>query len=239
MRTLIAIVHCRTRQPYMDAIRATWLPLVPSNCADAKFFVGRGEHKDYPEDVVELDCGDGYESLPEKVRAITKWSLSNGYEYTFKLDDDVVILPSKFLASGYESADFIGHRNSSHENPVPPYGFCYGLSKRSMQIIAEAELPKDNFDEGWVRTKLYEHGIVLRHDPRYFLHFGKKEDYISKRRPLRFQRVNTLLTAKPVDGTFAWCLYIPWLGYKNLPVERNIAEFHKIWNEVRGSDVHS
>ena len=233
MKTLIAVVHCRTRQPYMDAIRSTWLPLVPSDRADVRFFVGRGEHRDYPADVVELDCGDGYESLPEKVRAISRWSLANGYEHTLKCDDDVVLLPSRLLASGYETADFVGHQNSSKEIPRPPYGFCYWLSKRSMQIIAEAELPRDNWDEGWVRTNLYAHGITLRHDPRYTLHFGKKEDYVSKRRPLRFHRENTLLAAKPVEGTFAWCLYIPWLGYKNLSVERNVQEFHKLWDEVR------
>ena len=233
MKTLIAIVHCRTRQTYMDAIRSTWLPLVPSDRADTKFFVGRGEHRDYPEDVVELDCGDGYESLPEKVRAIARWSLANGYEYTFKLDDDVVLLPNKFLASGYESHDFVGHRNSSKEDPVPPYGFCYGLSKRSMQIVAEATLPRDNFDEGWVRTKLYEHGILLHHDPRYFLHFGRKEDFVSKRRPLRFHRENTILQAQPVNGTFAWCMYLAWTGYKNLPDDRVIQEMHKVWDEVK------
>ena len=61
MKTLIAIVHCRTRQLYMDAIRSTWLPLVPAETADIKFFVGKGECKDLPKDVVELDCGDGYE----------------------------------------------------------------------------------------------------------------------------------------------------------------------------------
>ncbi len=239
MKTLIAVVHCRTRQMYMDVIRLTWLPTVPPDCADVRFFVGRGDHGDYPNDVVQLDCGDGYDSLPEKVRAISKWSLENGYEYTLKCDDDVVLLPNKLLASGYENADFSGHRNSSKEEPVPPYGFCYWLSKRSLKIVAEAELPRDNYDEGWVRTKLYEHGITLRHDPRYFLHFGKKEDFISKRRPLRFQRENTMLGIKPVDGTFAWCMYLAWTGYKNLPDERVIQEFHKVWNEVKNSDVHS
>ena len=231
MKTLIAVVHCRTRQPYMDAIRSTWLPTVPADRADVRFFIGRGNHRDYSADVVELDCGDGYESLPEKVRDIARWALANGYDYMLKCDDDVVLLPSKLLTSGYEHADFTGHQNSSKENPVPPYGFCYWLSKCSMQIIAEAELPRDNYDEGWVRTKLYEHGITLRHDPRYTLHFGKKEDYVSKRRPLRFSRANTMLAERPPEGTFAWCMYIPWLGYKNLSAERTIEEFKKVFAE--------
>jgi Galactosyltransferase len=230
MKSLIAVVHCRTRQPYMDAIRSTWLPLAQT---DVRFFVGRGDVRDYPEDVVQLDCGDGYEALPEKVRAISRWALEHGYDYMLKCDDDVVLLPNKLLASGYDQYDFVGHRNSSKEDPVPPYGFCYWLSKKSMQIVAQAELPVGNYDEGWVRTKLHQHNILLHHDPRYFLHFGKKEDYVSKRRPLRFSRENTIPSIKPVEGTFAWCMYIPWVGYKNLPVEKNIQEFQKVWNEVK------
>lgn len=232
MKMLIAVVHCRTRQPYMDAIRSTWLPTVPAE-ADVRFFVGRGEHKEFPQDVVELDCDDSYTGLPEKVRAIARWALENNYDYMLKCDDDVILLPSKLIVSGHTSYDFVGHRNSSKQDPVPPYGFCYWLSRRAMSIVEKSELPADNYDEGWVRTKLFEHGIVLHHDPRYFLHFGKKEDYVSKRRPLRFSRENTMLSIKPVEGTFAWCLYIPWLGYKNLPVERNIQEFHKVWNEIK------
>lgn len=233
MKTLIALVHCRTRQPYMDAIRSTWLPTVPQEKADVRFFVGRGEYREYSEDVVQLDCDDSYLGLPDKVRAMVQWALAHGYTFMFKLDDDVILLPSKFLESGYENSDFVGHKNASKEDPVPPYGFCYGLSHKSMEIIATAQLPADGYDEGWVRTKLYEKGISLHHDPRYFLHFGKKEDYISKRRPLRFTRPNNLPPAQPVQGTFAWCLYIPWLGYKNLPVDRNIQEFHKVWNDIK------
>jgi hypothetical protein len=232
MKTLIAVVSCASHAEYRNAIRETWLPTVPNDKADVFFFVGRGNVASTPDEVV-LDCGDGYESLPEKVRAITRWALEKGYDYLLKCDNDVILLPTKLLTSGYEQYNFTGHKNASKEDPVPPYGFCYWLSKVSMQIVAEAVLPSDNYDEGWVRTKLYEHGISLHHDPRYFLHFGKKEDYVSKRRPLRFARENTILPIRPVEGTFAWCLYIPWLGYKNLPVERNIAEFHKVWEEVK------
>ena len=235
MKTLIAVVHCRTRAPYMAAIRSTWLPCVPEG-TDVRFFVGRGDHGHHETDVVELDCDDSYQGLPEKVREIARWSLAHGYDYVLKCDDDVVLLPRLLLASGYERHDFVGHKNSSKEEPVPPYGFCYWLSRRSMQIISDSELPSDNYDEGWVRTKLFAHGITLHHDPRYFLHFGKKEDFISKRRPVRFNRENPILLHKPAPGTFAWCLYIAWLGYKNISTERNLQEFHKIWNEVKNNN---
>jgi hypothetical protein len=230
VRTLIAVVSCAAHAEYRKAIRETWLPLVPKDNADVLFFMGRGSTAVCSDEIV-LDCDDSYLGLPEKVRAIVQYALKGGWDYVFKCDNDVVLLPSKLLASGYETADFVGHKNSSKEDPVPPYGFLYGLSKRSMQIIAEAELPRDNWDEGWVRTKLYAHGIMLRHDPRYTLHFGKKEDYVSKRRPLRFFRANTMLAERPPEGTFAWCMYIPWLGYKNLSAERTIEEFKKVFAE--------
>lgn len=231
MKTLIAIVNCHSRQEYADAIRSTWLPLVQE--ADAFFFRGRGATRVPLPDEVWLDCGDGYESLPEKVKAICQWALERGYDFVFKLDDDVVILPRKFLATGYEAYDFVGHRNSSKEDPVPPYGFCYGLSKKAMQIVSVAELPITNYDEGWVRTQLFKHSIVLHHDPRYFLYFGKREDFISPRRPLRFHRENTVMQVQPIEGTVAWCMYLAWVGYKNLPTARVVQEFHKVWNSVK------
>ena len=228
MKTLIAVVSCKARPMYRDAIRDTWLPLVPADKADVRFFVGKGS-ADGSADVVELDCGDGYESLPEKVRAIVRWAKDNGYSYTLKCDDDVVLYPAKLLNSGYDAYDFVGHKNNSHDDPVPPYGFCYWMSYKAMSIVAYSELPKDNFDEGWVRTKLYEHGIVLHHDPRYCLHFGRKADFVPKRRPPRMPMRLEVLPEMPVEGTFAWCLYIPWLGYKNLPHERNLKEFKKVF----------
>lgn len=226
MKALLAVVSCRARPEYRDAIRATWLPLV-GTMADVKFFLGKGTEVS-ESGVILLDCGDGYESLPEKVRAIARWALNNGYDYMLKIDDDVVVHPNNMLKSGYDQYDFVGHRNDSHEVPTPPFGFCYWLSKKSMEIIANSELPSDNFDEGWVRTKLYERGINLHHDPRYTLHFGKREDFVSVRKPPRaLIRPRPVYT--PVEGAFAWCMYLAWTGYRNVSTERNIKEFHKVF----------
>lgn len=225
MKTLIAVVSCHSRPMYRQAIRETWLPLVPRDKADVKFFVG-GEIEE--SDTVTLECDDSYEGLPSKVQAIVRWALAHGYDYVLKCDDDVVLQPDKLLASGYDAFDFVGHRNDSHEVPIPPYGFCYWLSKRSMEIVATSTLPRDNFDEGWIRHQLYAHSIVLHHDPRYFLHFGRKEDFIPKRRPVRFNRPEAPPPV-PAEGTFAWCMYIPWLGVRRLPHDMNIREFHKVF----------
>jgi hypothetical protein len=228
VKTLIAVVSCHSRPLHRQAIRDTWLPLVPKEKADVKFFVGRGDSA-AEEQRTELDCDDSYSGLPDKVREIAGWAAAREYDYVLKCDDDVVLDPGRLLNSGYENYDFVGHRNSSHEDPIPPYGFCYWLSRRSMEIVAESELPSDNFDEGWVRTQLYKHGIILHHDPRYFLYFGKKEEFISKRRPPRALVRCDVPAIAPVEGTFAWCLYIPWLGYRRLPVEREIQEFKKVF----------
>jgi hypothetical protein len=227
MKTLIAVISCRARPLHREAIRDTWFTLVPKDKADVKFFVGRGEP--LGPDTVVLDCDDSYQGLPDKVRSIAKWARDNHYSHMLKCDDDVVLDPEHLLSSGYENYDFVGHRNSSHENPIPPYGFCYWLSSRSINIVADADLPRDNFDEGWVRTQLYKEGITLHHDSRYFLHFGRKEDFVPKRRPPRAPVRSEVPVITPAEGTFAWCLYIPWLGYKNLPVEREIQEFKKVF----------
>jgi hypothetical protein len=231
MKTLIAVVSCRSRQNYADAIRNTWLPLVPADKADVRFFVGRGEHTEFPADVVELDCDDSYQGLPEKVRCIVRWALTNGYDHALKCDDDVVLLPVDLLQSGYERYDFVGHRSSNKALPAP-YGFCYWMSRRSMEIVAESELPSTNYDEGWVTLKLQEKGIDLHHDARYHLHLGKRTDFVSKRAPLRAPPRTAPAMPTPASGTFAWCMYIAWVGYKLLPAERNIAEMKKVFAEA-------
>ena len=46
-RSLIAVVSAHTRKVWRDAIRATWLPMVPEG-TDVRFFLGRGESVTQP-----------------------------------------------------------------------------------------------------------------------------------------------------------------------------------------------
>ena len=138
MKVLLAVVNCHTRLAYQQCIRDTWLPLV--NGADVRFFLGPSTREPQADEVF-LNCDDSYQGLPSKVRAIVRWALAHGYDYVLKIDDDVIVVPHKLLASNFQSYDFVGHRNDIRPYPVP-YGFCYWMSKRSLVLVASAELPR-------------------------------------------------------------------------------------------------
>ena len=147
---------------------------MPKEKADAFFFMGNGEPKEFASDEVALDCSDKYEHLPEKVRAIARWALGREYSHVLKCDDDVVLRPNDLLDSGYEKHDFSGKANRPPQPYVVSFGFNYWLSRKSMAVIAEAALPSDgsNDDEKWVAKNLWDHGISLVNDNRYRLHTG-------------------------------------------------------------------
>jgi Galactosyltransferase len=192
MKSLIAIVNARHRKEWRHAIRTTWLPQVPRDKCDAFFFMGRGEAREFRDDEVELDCSDKYEHLPEKVRAIAHWATNRPYGHMLKCDDDVVLKPKAILVSGYELHDFSGKANRPPQPYVVSFGFNYWLSRKSMLVIANADLPEDgsNDDEKWVAKTLWDHDISLFNDNRYRLHTGGEAfPDVGFRRALRAPRV--------------------------------------------------
>jgi hypothetical protein len=160
-----------------------------------------------------------------------RWALAQDYDYVLKIDDDVIVVPHKLLASNFQSYAFVGHRNDIRPYPVP-FGFCYWMSKRSMELLAAADLPRDNNDEVWVTSTLSKDGITLHHDPRYMIHTGRQEDFAPKVRGLRAPKRDKAWV-DPVDGPFAWVMYIPWIGYGSLPHDQNIAEMKRVFNVNR------
>src|ERR1700676_4758704 len=160
-RLLIAVINARHRKEWRDATRSTWLPQVPRDKADAFFFVGRGEAIEDPEGVVELDCSDKYEHLPEKIRTLCQWALEQNYSNLIKSDDDVVLRPHDLLNSGYEKHAYSGRSNRPESYYPITYGFGYILDQKCMEIIAKSDLPGDgsNDDEKWVAYNLYKNCI--------------------------------------------------------------------------------
>lgn len=235
-KTLIAIVSARHRKQWRDAIRNTWLPLVAQDKAQALFFVGRGEPLE--EAVVELDCDDSYNGLPEKIRAITRWALSHSYQFMLKCDDDTVLHPEKILSCGYESHLFSGklNRHPTKEDPFAvTVGFNYWLARPCMDIISKAELPPemepgrpDNDDEKWVAKNLYNNGILLHNDFRYNIYAGELQENPPSRlyRPLRPPKVN----APVMSDVFSWSVFLEANSGNAIPVEHKIVEFYKVFN---------
>lgn len=228
MRTLIAVVNARSRDNWRNAVRSSWLSQVPNDKADAFFFVGRGAPISDLDHVVELDCSDNYEHLPEKVRAISRWALSKGYDYMLKCDDDVILRPKDWLVSGYDRQDYTGRSNRPESPYAIPMGFNYVMSKRCMEIIAVADLPGDGSldDERWCAYNLSVRGINLTNDNRYFLWQTMLPREVPAR-PLRAPKRPVIDTSlwgpRQADGTFSWCVHIN-------DVAGRIDEFKKIFD---------
>jgi hypothetical protein len=229
-KILIGIINCHSREVYANAIRSTWLPLVPKGI-DVIFFRGNGAIREPKEDEVFLDCEDDYQSLPSKVKAVIQWALERDYGHVVKCDDDTVLIPEEFLISGFTKHDFVGNAVYSKDSVSVPWGFLYTLSKKSMELVSNAPLPRNNNDEHWISNILAQHGISLYVDNRYFLHEGKREDFIEpNKRSLRIPpRTVNQYTLVPAEGTFAWCIHIPWQGHRTTPDAVNIAEFKKVF----------
>lgn len=239
MKTLLAIVSAHPRQPWREAIRSTWLPLVPATKADVRFFMGRGDSL-LKDDEISLNCDDSYSGLPEKIREIARWALTHGYDYMLKCDDDVVLRPELLLKCGYENYKFSGKTNR-HPTIGQPYavtvGFNYWLSRECMQHVANAELPPelepgkpDNDDEKWVAFTLYNKGIVLHHDPRYEIYGGEIPDKPPTKlyRPLRPPKINS----EQNRDTFSWTIFLEANSGDGIPIETKIEEFHKVFSRV-------
>jgi hypothetical protein len=243
MKSLIAVVNACHRNEWRQAIRDTWKPLVPADKADVLFFVGTKDRMDeipQGEDVVALDCPDGYMFLPEKVRAIARWAVDKEYSHVMKCDDDTVLMPEGLLGSEYEKYDYVGRANRPPVPEVPcwvPMGFNYWMSKRALKLLVDEPLfENSNDDEKWVAMMLHKGGIDLHDDVRYRLHYGVS--LATPNRPLRApKRPLTPLNARnrmdEYPGTFSWCIFVEGFSGNRIPLEFKIKEFHKVFEESR------
>lgn len=134
---------------------------------DVRFFLGRGEAE--REDEVILDCGDGYNDLPEKTRAICRWSTGQGYENTVKCDDDTYLQVRRAIDGGVASHDYVGRLRGPVGKFPAPYcsGFCYGLSKGAAEVIANADISEHGYEDQFVAQTLLDAGIYAHPDYRY------------------------------------------------------------------------
>src|SRR5260221_11739254 len=99
MRILCAIIS-HDNSTRRDTVRKTWVALVSPE-VDVVFFVG-AQNGDLEEGVVNLNCRDDHEGIPDKVREICRWALKRDYEFMWKCDDDVQLKPSKLVEINFE-----------------------------------------------------------------------------------------------------------------------------------------
>lgn len=154
-KTLIAVTGCHARRAQIAAQRATWVNDVDFSAADVRFFLGLGGEARCGDEVV-LPVDDGYAGLPGKVRAVCRHALASGYDGLCKLDDDTYLVPARLLSAGFAAFDYVGNFRSRN-GPYPAEyasGFCYYLSRRAMEIVAEAELSEDTMEDRWAGNLL-------------------------------------------------------------------------------------
>lgn len=153
-RTLIAIAGCHKYRDRADAQRQTWVKDVGSS-TDVRFFVGTPHSGDRAPDEVWLDCPDGYADRKQKVIAIFGWAVEQGYDYLWKVDDDVYLRPERLL--DLELRDYYG---AVVPNGRVCFGAIYGLSRASMQkLLTPDTQAHELYEDIWVSNRLSELGV--------------------------------------------------------------------------------
>jgi Galactosyltransferase len=256
-RLLIAVINCHSRDDWQQAIRYTWLALAPEG-VDVRFFRGRGAGREPFADEVFLDCDDSYMGLPEKVQAAMKWGYDNGYDFMLKCDDDVVLDPVRlFNESGFEHHEYSGRGNRPPKNttikvvlnrpltpmstPVNnstdheywvPYGFCYVVSRKCMELLIATKLPEgSNDDEKWVARTLHEKGISLSSNHKYQLVTSKPRTM--RQRPITCEIIRPIkIVPHPEDPeTLAWCVHLASHDEHHIGTEEKLSMFHHLFKE--------
>jgi hypothetical protein len=125
-KTLIAVTSCHRLAARRWGVRVTWVKDVQG--ADVKFFLGHAAGYTPLDDEVMLDVPDEHKGFTLKVQAVRKYAAENGYDYLWKVDDDVYVRPERLLP--LSDADYIGDEKRSLLGPHCG-GYCYGLSRRA------------------------------------------------------------------------------------------------------------
>ena len=121
-----------------------------------RFFLAEQPRDPLPDEVF-LSCGDGYESLPEKVREVNRWALAHNFDKLLKLDDDIVMFPSRVTIP---TCDYMGWSHDLASNWCS--GLAYWLSRESMEAVAEADLTDQPSEDRWTGSVLLKAGIKLQ-----------------------------------------------------------------------------
>jgi glycosyltransferase involved in cell wall biosynthesis len=165
-RLLIAVASCHKDRGWQFAQRQTWMRDVPNQVA-CRFFLGNPAAQDALEDEVFLDVPDDYLSLPLKTKGIMRWSLDNGFSYTYKADIDTLVNVGNLVRSGYEQHDYMGGLNDLCSFPFASGGPGYCLSEKAMRLVIDASPGDEPAEDVFVAEVMDKGGIKLRNDPRF------------------------------------------------------------------------
>jgi hypothetical protein len=188
-KLLIAVTTCHSMRERADAVRSTWGAEVEAAGADIRYFLGRGEP--LHDDEVILECDDGYHHLSKKTQLIRRWALEHGYDYLWKVDDDCYLRPERLLAAAHDihDAHYVGRLRGPSGNYRGPYcsGFCYGLSRKALELLAAIDWPfnGDSSEDRWTGNQLLEAGITPFHESQFVVQSSKANAISGREAPLK------------------------------------------------------
>jgi hypothetical protein len=164
-----AAFHSDSQPNRIDAQRSTWLKDVKaqSHFMDYRFFYGSPSPQGFvpkPDEVL-LDCGDTYEALPQKVRAIYKYALDHGYTHVYKADDDTYCRVDRLILSDFRLHDQCGFKYDGDSKYVTG-GAGYTLNRRAMQAVV-GETPNHWAEDLWVGSVMRSRGFDRFPDKRF------------------------------------------------------------------------
>lgn len=168
--------RCMSQSRRVMTQRATWIKRLPQG-VDYKFFYGTRLRpsldtrrdtiqptvdREPLSDEVYLSCGDNYTSNPDKMKAICRYALANGYDFLLRVDDDTFIYPDRLLREDWQH-DYAGANKGSFHP-----GGCLFLSRRAMELIVRSR-PISYADDLWIGQVMAEnripmHGIASIHN---------------------------------------------------------------------------
>lgn len=184
MKTLIAVTSCHSYRDRADAVRATWGQEAAAAGFDIRYFLGAGVQKRHDE--ITLPCPDGYHYLSQKTQLIRRWALEHGYDYLWKIDDDTYVRPERLAK--VEQRDYIGRLRGPSGNFISPYcsGFCYGLSRKSLELLAPIEWAAndDSSEDRWTGNKLLAHGISPHLESGFIVQSSKANAISGRESPM-------------------------------------------------------
>jgi hypothetical protein len=199
VRFLVAVITCEARRAYAEAQRASWV----KDCRyDLRFFLARQDRAPL-DDEVFVDAGDGYEALPAKVREMSRWADRQGYEILLKIDDDVILYPTRLV---FPQGHYTGWRQEPHSANWCS-GLAYWLSRDAMRVMSQAELPETSVavpapEDRWTGANLLAAGIRAEQaPPRAIQWVGQRRPNTPWHRTLP-QNVEALLAGCYAAGEF-------------------------------------
>jgi hypothetical protein len=150
-----------------------------------RFFLGQQDRPPLPDEVF-LPVPDDYESLPEKVRAVSQWALQGNCDVLLKLDDDVVLFPIRTIIP---QADYVGWRQEPFSDNYCS-GLAYWLSRNAMESIAAGSIPAQPRpflgEDRWTGLTLRNAGIpATSFPPDSFYWVGRTRPYTLDRQRFR------------------------------------------------------